>query len=297
MMSVESTLRDLKISREAVPALKIQSNNYKFYSIPKPDGKKRFIEEPVGDLKRVQRALNHLFSEYPFHPACKSICGESIKTNAQPHQQSTFVLKVDISNCYPSTTFPMISQGIIQNPNHKWVLEAMKALPFCLIQGKNGELVLPTGAPTSPALCNIALSPLDYKVSALCENLGYTYTRYIDDMHISTTKGKRDWELIDQVKELIESIGYRCNAKKSKWYTVDQRDNVIVTGLRIGKQNKVPRKLRRKIRAILNEQANLQQPLDDIASGYLAFVKGISREEYNNFIQYYQRRINYAKTY
>jgi hypothetical protein len=296
MTTVRGILRKLRISGKDAAAMAEGKNEYyKFYSIPKPGGSPRNIEEPLGDLKRIQRALVPLFVEYPFHPACKAVNGENIKTNAWPHQQSEYVLKVDISKCYPSTQAHMILGGMWYPQDMEWYVRATTALPFCLINNAEGYLVLPTGAPTSPALCNIALTPLDYKINDLCEAQGYVYTRYIDDMHISTANPTRDWDILNQVKELVESVGYQVNTKKSKWYTVDERDNVIVTGIRVGQQNQVPRTIRRKIRAILEKHARNLQPLDDQASGYLAFVKGIDHQEYVNLIEYYQRRLNNAQ--
>ena len=297
MRTVKSIMRSLHVSKARSTELAEGKNKfYKFYSIPKPDShKKRYIQEPLDELKKIQRKLIGIFTEYPFHSACKALTGESTKTNADPHQESEFVLKVDIADCYSTTTARILLNSMWEADDYEWYVEATKALQFCLVKDQTGTLVLPTGAPTSPVLCNIALTPLDHKISALCKEEGYIYTRYMDDMYISTTQLSRNWKILDRVKEFIESTGYKHNTKKSRWYTVDERDNVIVTGIRVGKQNKIPRVTRRKIRAILEHRARLQQPLDDQAVGYLAFVKGINHQEYYDLITYYQRRLNNAE--
>lgn len=299
MTTVRSILRRLHVSRAtAADLVENRDAHYKCYSIAKPGSwKRRHIQEPIGDLKRVQRKLVELLSEYPFHPACKAVTGESIKTNSDPHQDSRYVLKVDISDCYPSTTNKMIVDGMFAGGDFKWFVEGVKALPYCLIENKEGTLVLPTGAPSSPILCNIALTPLDHTLFNLCEEHGYVYTRYIDDMHISTSQPNRDWKIIDQVREAVESMGYKCNVKKSRWYTVNDNDKVIVTGVRIGDKYRVPRQVRKLIRAVLENLARQQLPLDARASGYLAYVKGLDKDMYYSFLQYYQRRLNNAKAY
>ena len=52
--------------------------------------------------------------------------------------------------------------------------------------GDKGRLELPQGAPTSPILANFAALSLDRKISNACLVRSWTYTRYADDLVIST---------------------------------------------------------------------------------------------------------------
>ena len=48
------------------------------------------------------------------------------------------------------------------------------------------EGYLPQGAPTSPYLSNLILRDFDKKIQQICSSLNYTYTRYADDITISS---------------------------------------------------------------------------------------------------------------
>ena len=50
-----------------------------------------------------------------------------------------------------------------------------------------GPRRLPQGAPTSPALTNLICWRLDRRLSGLAAKLGFTYTRYADDMTFSAS--------------------------------------------------------------------------------------------------------------
>ncbi|MBQ4796923.1 RNA-directed DNA polymerase, partial [Pectobacterium versatile] len=47
---------------------------------------------------------------------------------------------------------------------------------------------LPQGSPCSPVITNLILVSLDRRLSNLCNSVGCTYTRYADDITISTNK-------------------------------------------------------------------------------------------------------------
>ena len=53
-----------------------------------------------------------------------------------------------------------------------------------------GPRSLPQGAPTSPAITNALCLKLDKRVSAMAKRLGFTYTRYADDLTFSWKRAK-----------------------------------------------------------------------------------------------------------
>ena len=275
---------------------------YNIYEIRARKGhRRRVIEEPIPLLKKVQQALIPLYREYPLHAACTARKGSSFVENAKAHEGAKHVLKVDIRKCYPSTTFDHLHNAIqaviddvpvyVRNLWHD-------GLRFCLIPSKllpnYVPWVLPTGAPTSPILCNIALTPLDYLVASLVERHGYTYTRYMDDLIISTKNKDRLWSILSGVDMLIRSRNYEINQKKTRWLMTEAgNEKVIITGVRIGRGSKVPREFRRTLRAKLQNLAKQGKDLDAEAIGCLAYVKSIDKEKYGQFLSYYERRRQY----
>lgn len=257
--------------------------------------RRRVIEEPVQELKEIQKTLIPLYEQFPFHPACTAIKGRSISDNALPHKDAKHVLKVDIRKCYPSTTTGHLHSAL-QRHIHDTTLKnfMISGLHFCFLL-KNERMVLPTGAPTSPLLCNMALTSMDEEIAMRVEGLGYTYTRYMDDLTISTKNNNRMWSLLYNIEHTIFSYHYKMNKRKTRWLMNEcGNDKLIVTGVRVAKGRIVPKEFRRMLRAKMQNLAKEGRPLDPETRGCLAYIKSIDQEEYKKFNLYWQRRRQYA---
>jgi RNA-directed DNA polymerase len=77
---------------------------------------------------------------------------------------------------------------------------------------------LPQGAPTSPALANLAAFRLDVRLSALATTLGATYTRYADDLAFSGDGDLR--AAAGRIRKLVTGIaaeeGFAVNPHKTR---------------------------------------------------------------------------------
>ena len=87
---------------------------------------------------------------------------------------------------------------------------------------------LPQGAPTSPALANLAAYRLDLRLASWVAACGATYTRYADDLAFSggpdfARTGHRFRRTVLQV---ILEEGFRPNAAKSRWMTPGGRQHL-----------------------------------------------------------------------
>ena len=298
-------------SAQLLETLEDVQSHYSVYKIRQGKrGKLRTIEQPEPDLMALQRELIPILETIPLNKACMAKRGFGIQHNAQIHQDAKYVLKVDIANCYSSIQQSLVyryiknlePKEVIQPTTYATSLHYLETiLRNCFIP-KNKEYashhychlhVLPTGAPTSPILCNIALTPLDEKIQSLADKYSYVYTRYIDDLHLSTTGQKRDWELIQEVENIVEEMGLKINKRKSKWYTVNSNDNVIITGVRIKEGSQVPRKFYRMVRARLQNLAKDKQSIDAETRGCLAYIQAIQEDRFNSLMEYYNRRLEY----
>ena len=257
--------------------------------------KQRLIQQPNENLMQFQKNLVKFFELYPLLDCCFSKKGMSIKDNADAHSKAKYVLRVDIKNCYPSITRYHIEQGLNLVDEIYFRSASYRLLDYCLYDDGR-DMILPTGSPTSPILCNIALTPLDLQIQELAEQYGYTYTRYMDDLHLSTTNNKRHWDLINQIKQLIKDYNLQVNNKKSQWYTVNNNDKVIITGVRVKNGCTAPRSFVRTVRARLQNLAKDKLPIDKETQGCLSYIYSIDPERYNSLLQYYDRRLNYEPT-
>lgn len=271
--------------------------DYNIYKIRQgKTGKVRTIEEPEPVLKAIQKYLINFFDSFPLSTACTARKGSSALRNASLHRYAKHLLKIDIKNCYPSTTREQIETAILlaaTRLDYHQLQLLRQALKFCVLPNGKGQFVLPTGAPTSPILCNIALTPLDLLIQKyLKDHFGdkYIYTRYLDDIIISTPAPDRDWIIKTHVETLIKTWGWKVNVKKSKWFTSNEQDKLIVTGVRVGDTYGCPREFHRQVRARLNNLVKAGRDIDAETQGCLAYIRSIDEPRYHQLLDFYQRR-------
>jgi len=264
---------------------RIQKNYDIYYIGQKNSPKKRLIQQPSLELKQKQKSLIELYEHFPLHEACSCKKGSGPIDAALPHLGAKYLLKVDISNCYQNITPFMAHQAIDNNfPDGAIKQKMLNNLDYCFIQWQ-GRGMLPTGAPTSPIICNIVLTSVDYYVSQAASRNGYTYTRYMDDLNLSTKANEREWRLIELIKGMIQSAGFPINKKKTKWYGRGNNDAKIVAGVSLDSISR--RQIKRLIRARLNTLALNKEEIDPVTRGYLAYIRSIDEVTYHKLSDYF----------
>lgn len=113
---------------------------------------------------------------------------------------------------------------------------------------------LPQGAPTSPMLANLAVIHLDTDVAAIAKKLGLTYTRYADDLILSSAaKGftrEKAQQAIGQVTAALGKWGLGANSAKTSVSPPGSKK--IALGLALeGPTPRLPRHFKEKLRAHL----------------------------------------------
>jgi hypothetical protein len=134
---------------------------------------------------------------------------------------------------------------------------------------------LPTGAPTSPAIGNIILAPVDRALAKAAERRGASYTRYADDLTFSgdgETHG-----LIPFARRVLAQLGYRVARRKINLFRRGRRQ--MVTGLVVNDRANWPRRLRRLLRSAVDRRCRGETPVwlgrplgDDQLLGLIAFL-------------------------
>ena len=164
--------------------------------------------------------------------------GRDTLTNAKSHLGNQFLVKIDIKNFFETISVEKVK-------------EAFKLLGFneeisimlSSITTING--ILPPGFPTSPLIANIVFSNVDEKIYSLCKEKGATYTRYADDISITSNSNLPS---IEELEKIISSYGFSINSQKTKTFKFGQ--NLYVTGLSIAdsKYPRIPKHIKRKLR-------------------------------------------------
>lgn len=212
--------------------------HYRYRLLTKPGGGVRLIEAPKPRLKELQRRiLAVILDRVPPHDAAHGFRPRrSIRSFAAPHVGRSVVLKIDLCDFFPTVRAARVRAlfravgypesvadslaGLCMNvapepawrcgPIHRRYEQAMRDL--------YGRLHLPQGAPTSPALANLAAYRLDNRLSGLARAAGATYTRYADDLAFS---GNADFARIvhrfrHHVCATILEEGFQPNFRKTR---------------------------------------------------------------------------------
>jgi RNA-directed DNA polymerase len=167
-------LKGLGYSQDDRPFLR----HYHYRVLAKKSGSIRLIEAPKPRLKELQRQiLAELLEKIPPHPVVHGFRkGRSIQTFAAPHVGKRVVLRMDLQNFFPSISGARIQTffrtagypeavadllgGICTNatPHEVWRERVKEMDPGALwdIRKLYSRPHLPQGAPTSPALANLA---------------------------------------------------------------------------------------------------------------------------------------------
>jgi RNA-directed DNA polymerase len=236
-------------------------SGYVEFEVPKARGGTRRIAAPRARLRRVQRViLDRILARVPVHDACHGfVADRSTVTNAQPHAGASIVLKLDLKDFFPTVHYRRV-KGVFQHLGYgEEVAGTLAALTTYRPKLANGDVawpgVLPQGAPTSPALANLACRRLDQRLSRLAAKYGATYTRYADDLTFSFRQPPelRLGRFLWWVDGICQQEGFTERADKRRILRAKSQQRV--TGLVVNRKVNVPRADRRRFRAILHNCA------------------------------------------
>jgi RNA-directed DNA polymerase len=235
------------------------ASRYASFSISKRAGGTRQISAPITPLKILQRKLAHVLglAYEPKAPVHGFVIDRGILTNAKMHTRKWYLLNLDIKDFFPSINFGRVRGMFMAFPFHLNPSVATVLAQICCHDDK-----LPQGAPTSPIVSNLICARMDSELRILAMENRSTYTRYADDISISTTLRKfpgrlasilpdGSVELGEDLTQLIERNGFEVNYGKVRLQSKYQRQEV--TGLKVNRFPNVRRSLHKQIRAMLND--------------------------------------------
>jgi len=259
--------------------LQEKGKHYRTWCKEESNGKKRTIEAPIGELKKIQKLLLEKIEFIPSQYAHGGVKGRSTKSNALVHRGSKFLVRIDIKDAYPSLTKAMLKE-------HFRKMNASVGLANILTELVTFRGHLPQGAPTSMAIFNhfLSLAGLDDLFSqVIVEGKHLKYSRYVDDL-IFTSSRKIPFQIEAIVTKELKKIGFVVNSKKTLRYSVKNRV-LRITGVNlINRKPKVPPKKIRKFRGMIGRAI-----IDDSVSsakvfGAVAYVMGIEKRIPNQIL-------------
>jgi RNA-directed DNA polymerase len=255
-------LADVRGLERAAPE---RLRNYRYLHVPRRSGPPRVIERPKLRLKEVQRRLlRELLVWIPTHPAAHGfVAGRSAITHARAHAGRRVVVRLDLEDFFAGVTAARV-YGIFRTAGYpEAVAHALTGLctnvvPPELSVPEHFRLArrlatphLPQGAPTSPALANLAAFRLDRRLTGLAAAAGATYTRYADDLVLSCDHRLRTPAAM--IAEIAAAEGFRVNRAKTR--VMSRAARQTVTGMVVNERLNAPRRDYDSLKAILHNAA------------------------------------------
>jgi hypothetical protein len=241
-MLLENLSKRAKVSEEIFLRIAgAASRSYKAYPVPKHDGTDRIIYQPSRALKSIQRMLvRSVVLKAPVHEAATAYKkGASIRENAELHRETSFTTRIDFSNFFPSFKRAEVRR-FIEITNETFALgldqkDVKFVLDICL---RYDETAI--GAPSSPSITNAIMFPFDVLMYEYCRERGLIYTRYADDMFISSNEKDRILGIENTIEEFLKEDGLpKLKINAAKTVHLSKKGHRSVTGLVITPDHKI----------------------------------------------------------
>lgn len=240
--------------------------HYVYFEVPKRSGGTRLLAAPHVRLATAQRwifqnILGHLEVTSCAHGFVR---GRSTVTNAKVHRRRDLVVNLDLQDFFPTITFTRV-RGLFESVGYSPAAATILAL-LCTesprvavdLDGQRTwvaarDRALPQGACTSPTLANLVARKLDRRLEGAARKLGWSYTRYADDLTFSADSEHKSSMalLLARVRHIVREEGFALNEKKGRIQRAAGRQEV--TGIVVNDKLGIARTEIRRLRAILHQ--------------------------------------------
>lgn len=181
----------------------------------------RDLYPSIHQLEQVQERIHkRLLKKIKLPNYCfGGITGRDNIQNAKMHQGNKYFFTTDLRNFYP---------GI----SHRQVYKALQSKGFApevahiITKLTTYKGMLPQGTHTSPFLANLVFTSAGLDIDAYCNERGFTFTSFVDDLTISA---KMDFKpLTRDIIKMIKDKGFKISHNKTFYNTKPVVTGVIV---------------------------------------------------------------------
>lgn len=279
-------------------------NEYSTFFIPKKTGGMREINAPTEQLMNDLRDMKELFQydlKVLYHNAAFAYAPRrSIVDALKVHQRnnSKWFLKLDIKNFFPNCTQEFVVNQLRKiYPFNEFTEEQLN--DFIWICFRNDSL--PQGTPMSPMLTNLIMIPFDYAMQQYAFENHLVYTRYADDILISSYH-KWDYTVTMQaINTAFETLNmpFVLKAEKTRFGSSAGRNWNL--GLMFNKDNQITvgYKNKKRYKAMLNnlmiaETSGNFWDTNEIYyfQGITSYYKSVEPDYFNKLIEKYENTFN-----
>lgn len=253
--SKDNLARALDINVSDIDALLACPSDKRYSRLekPKPNGDIRIVYNPSKLTRKIQTRINsRIFKKvikWPYFifgsiPKGSDNASKDYISCANQHKNAGSILKIDIKNFFDNVHEDLVEE--IFNDFLKYPLVVSQILTdICC---RNGTLC--QGAPTSSYLATLSLFSVEPDLVKKIEKKGLVYTRYVDDITVSSKERNYDFSYIESIIEnVLTGKELPINHKKTH-VASSSSESLVVHGLRVNtKTARFPADEVRKIRA------------------------------------------------
>lgn len=268
---------------------------YKKYRIRKSNGKWRRIKQPNRDLKGIQawilrNILDRINAIYTTKYATAYVKGKRITGNVSGHSNNRYFISLDLEDFFPSISTRRIIKkfSIMGYPSRaSFILGSL-----CTCEGN-----LPQGAVTSPALSNLVASQLDRRIGGYASKTNMTYTRYSDDITLSSNNRAVLRKALSRILKIIKAEHFTPNLNKLRVLGPGKR--CAITGLVKHDTEEhfgIGAKKKREMRAVmhhyvLSSESDVKYNSAESIYGWIEYLRVVDKDSYEQMNTYLNRLI------
>lgn len=267
---------------------------YKDYYITKKNGGKRCISQASPELKSMQYwIVENILKKLPISRGAFAYKkGDSIKKHALVHKLSKYIFHTDIINFFGNIHSEMLTPIIAKHLNILDELEIdcssandeIKKICF-----RNNALCI--GTVSSPIISNIIMYEFDENMIDYCKKNGWIYSRYADDIYISS-KRYLPSNLKDIIYKELKKYNLTMNSNKTSFISPKHCRKITGVVLTNDRNISIGSEQKNKIRKMVYDKLVHKRGDPSKILGYLAFLKDIEPNTYNNIIIKYSKYCN-----
>lgn len=155
--------------------------------------------------------------------------GVNIRDAVLPHVNNRYFYQTDVANFFGSITKDLVEKALMTRLNDVPISDLQNFVP-AILELVTYEDNLPLGFPTSPTISNICLFDFDTQLAARCEQMSIVYTRYADDIILSSNEDDALKQLAVLVEDLLKEYVHQdinINASKTRYLKRGQKIKLL----------------------------------------------------------------------
>lgn len=223
-------------------------------------GKTRQTWDAKPPLKAVQARIQTLLLKRVVYPPylLGGLPRRDYVDNARCHASKRIVITADVEGFFPSTPTTAIQHvwgGLFHFPERiSGLLAGLTTL----------DGALPQGAKTSSYLANLIFWDREPMIVEDLQRDGVVYTRYIDDITLSSTRDLEDERITTTAKWLVAMLNrWGMRLKRSKTHVSRAGSRMTATGLTVNRGVGLPRRKRAQVRTHVFELEQMYELGED----------------------------------